>query len=73
VKTTQQAPSPVGPLTVTMLAIEETDRAFMVGYSDFPAGWRVDLNNAAHGAAVLVHGQATDLHRVSPGYSRRSW
>jgi hypothetical protein len=65
VKTTQQAPSLVGPLTVTMLAIEQTDRAFMVGYSDFPAGSRVDLNNAAHGAAVLVHGQATDLHRVS--------
>jgi hypothetical protein len=65
VKTTQRAPSIVGPLTVTMLAVDETDRAFMVGYSDFPAGSRVDLNNAAHGAAVLVRGQETDLHRVS--------
>jgi hypothetical protein len=64
-KTTQQAPSPIGPLTFTILTVDQGDRAFLVGYTDFPAGSHYDLNNGARGAAVFMHGQETDLYRLS--------
>jgi hypothetical protein len=65
VKTTQQTASPTGPVTVTMLTVEQGGRAFAVGYTDYSAGSQYDLNNAARGAAVFAHGRETDLHRVT--------
>jgi hypothetical protein len=64
-KTTQQAPSPIGPLTLTILTVEQDDRAFVVAYSDLPAGSQYDLNNGARGSAVFMHGQETDLQRLT--------
>jgi hypothetical protein len=65
VTTTQQTPSRVGSLTFTILTVEQTDRAFAVGFSDLPDGSQYELENGARGVAVFMHGQETDVHRVT--------
>jgi hypothetical protein len=66
VKTVQQVPSAVGQIKFTILVVEKSDTdAFAVGYSDYPAGTQFDLNNAARGAAIFIHGHETDLHHVT--------
>ena len=48
-----------------MLTVDQGDRAFVVGYTDYPAGSQYDLRNGARGAAVFAHGQETDLQRIT--------
>ncbi len=57
---TQQVPTPLGPLDVHMFLVDQGDRAYLVGYSDYPAG-SVSDENRAEVLEGAVNGSAQSL------------
>jgi hypothetical protein len=65
VKSSQRVSTPAGPVKLISLTVEKSDKAFIVGYTDYPTGTSIDLNGAAQGAAKNVNGRLADLQQVT--------
>ena len=65
VKSSQPLSTAAGPVELIVLTVEKDDSAFLVGYTDYPAGMQLDLNGAARGSANNMKGQLADVKRVT--------
>src|SRR5436305_15004892 len=70
---TQSIDTPSGKIDITMLSVEKSGEAFIVGYNDIPAAVATladanpeqFLNNARDGAVQNVHGKVTSEHAIT--------